>query len=78
MGVSRKFKVEGTKTFFYWAIGLLILGLWAVKDGWFPAQSTIDSKSVEELKNFMLFNKTLALLALPASAVCAYIHRVVR
>ncbi len=76
--MSRKFNVEGTKTFFYWSIGLLILGLWAVKDGWFPAQSTIDAKTAAELQNYLLFNKTLAFLALPASAICAYIHRVVR
>lgn len=76
--MARNYKVEGTKTFFYWSIALLVLGLWAAKDGWFPAQSKIDAKTAEELKNFILFNKSLAFLAFPASAICAYIHRVVR
>ncbi|MCO5045745.1 MAG: hypothetical protein M9963_08385 [Kiritimatiellae bacterium] len=76
--MSRNYSVEGTKTFLYWSIALLVFGLWTLKDGWFPSQAKIDAKTVEELKNFMLFNKTLTLLVLPASAVCAYIHRVVR
>lgn len=76
--MARRFQVKGTDTFFYWSIGLLILGLWCVKDGWFPSQSIIDRKTEEELKNFVLFNKSLALICLPASAICAYIHRIVR
>lgn len=76
--MARQFKVEGTKAFLYWAIALLVMGLWAVKDGWFPSQAKIDSKTAVELGRFMLFNKSLALLCLPASAICAYIHRIVR
>lgn len=37
----RRYKVEGTRDFLYWSIGLLLLGLWAVKDGWFPSQRTL-------------------------------------
>jgi hypothetical protein len=76
--MKKRFNVKGTDTFFYWSIGLLLLGLWCVKDGWFPSQSKIDSKTPEELRNFILFNKSLAWICLPASAVCAYIHRIVR
>ncbi len=76
--MPRTFQVKGTKTFFYWAFWLLVLGLWAVKDGWFPSQSKIDAKTVEELANFQLFNKSLALICLIGSAVCAYIHKVVK
>lgn len=39
--MARRYKVEGTKDFLYWSIGLLLLGLWAVKDGWFPSQRTL-------------------------------------
>lgn len=39
--MGRRYKVEGTKDFLYWSIGLLLLGLWAVKDGWFPSQRTL-------------------------------------
>ncbi|HMP76751.1 MAG TPA: hypothetical protein PKE12_10710 [Kiritimatiellia bacterium] len=76
--MGKRFKVKGTDTFFYWAVGLLALGLWCVKDGWFPSQMKIDSKTADELKNFVLFNKSLAYICLPVSAVCAYIHRIVR
>lgn len=37
--MARKYQVEGTRDFLYWAIGLLLLGLWAVRDGWFPPPS---------------------------------------
>jgi multidrug resistance efflux pump len=37
--MARKYRVEGTKDFLYWAIALFALGLWAVKDGWFPSES---------------------------------------
>lgn len=76
--MARQYKVEGTKTFLYWSLALLLIGLWAVKDAWFPSQSTIDKKTAEELAQFVLFNKSLAFLCLPASAICAYIHRIVR
>ena len=76
--MPRKDRVEGTKTFYYWALVLGALGLWAVKDGWFPSESKISSKTVEELANFQLFNKTLALMCLTISAICGYIHKVVK
>lgn len=76
--MPRKFDVQGTKTFLYWSLAMLALGLWSVKDGWFPAESKITTKTLEELQNFQLFNKTLALISLSVSAVCGYIHKVVR
>ena len=76
--MPRSFQVKGTKTFFYWSFWLLVLGLWAVKDGWFPSEAKISSKTMEELANFQLFNKTLALLCLTISAICGYIHKVVK
>jgi hypothetical protein len=76
--MARRFKVEGTKAFLHWSIGLLILGLWCIKDGWFPSQTKIDEKTAAELASFVLFNKSLAYICIPASAICAYIHRIVR
>lgn len=76
--MTRRFQVEGTKNFLYWSVGLLILGLWCVKDGWFPAPSKEATKTAEEFGRFILFNKSLAGLSLIASAVCAYIHKVVK
>lgn len=39
--MTRRYQVEGTKDFLYWSIGLLMLGLWAVKDGWFPSAKVL-------------------------------------
>lgn len=39
--MARRYQVEGTKDFLYWSIGLLLLGLWAVKDGWFPSAKVL-------------------------------------
>ena len=76
--MPRKFQIQGTKTFYYWALARLALGLWSVKDGWFPAETKILSKTASELANFQAFNKSLAALSLVGSAVCAYIHKVVK
>lgn len=76
--MARKYNVEGTKTFLYWSLGLLALGLWCVKDGWFPAPSKEAAKTAQEFANFILFNKSLAILCLAGAAVCAYIHKVVK
>ncbi len=76
--MPRIFNVQGTKSFYYWGLFLLALGLWAVKDGWFPSEEKITSKTLEELANFQLFNKTLAIISLSGSAVCGYIHKVVK
>jgi multidrug resistance efflux pump len=40
--MARKYRVEGTRDFLYWSILLCALGLWAVKDGWFPSGSTLE------------------------------------
>lgn len=37
--MARQYKVEGTRDFLYGAIVLLLLGAWAVRDGWFPSPS---------------------------------------
>jgi len=76
--MARKYKVEGTKTFLLWSVGLLLLGLWCVKDGWFPAESVVLKHPPAEDASFYLFNKSLAVLSLIGSAVCGYIHMVVR
>ncbi len=39
--MARKYKIEGTRDFLYWSIGLLLLGLWALKDGWFPSAKVL-------------------------------------
>ena len=40
--MARRFNVQGTNDFLVWAVVLLALGLWCVKDGWFPSQTVLD------------------------------------
>jgi len=75
--MARKYQVQGTKTFLFWCVVLLALGLWGLKDGWFPSESKL-LKHADPDDSFWMFNKTLAVLCLTGSAVCGYIHRVVR
>ncbi len=67
--MTRKGRVGGTKSFLFTAIALLALAVWAVKDGWFPSA---------DMEKHQLFNQTLAVMSLLGSAVCAYIHYLVR
>jgi len=76
--MARKYHVEGTKTFLIWSIVLLLLGLWAVKDGWFPSASKLAEHPLAKDTGFYLFNKSLAVMSLIGSAVCGYIHLLVR
>jgi hypothetical protein len=76
--MARKAYVEGTKTFLFWGLGLLFLGLWCVKDGWFPSDAMALKHPIDTDTNFYLFNKSLAFLSLVGSAICGYIHLVVK
>ena len=78
--MARQFNVEGTKSFLGWSIGLLLLGLWCLKDGWYPSPSVLLKHPLNDPthSNFYLFNKSLSVISLTISAVCAYIHRIVR
>ena len=67
--MARRGRVGGTKSFLVTAIGLLALGLWAVKDGWFPSP---------DMEKHQLFNQTLAAMSLIGSAACAYVHLLVK
>ena len=40
--MARRFNVQGTNDFLVWAVVLFGLGLWCVKDGWFPSQTVLD------------------------------------
>ncbi len=76
--MARRYHVEGTKTFLLWAVGLLVLGLWCVKDGWFPAESVLLKHPLDKAGSFYLFNKSLAVLSLVGATVCGYIHMLVK
>lgn len=51
--MARKYKnVQGTNDFLVAAIGLLLLGLWAVKDGWFPSESVKEKHPIMDVAHF--------------------------
>lgn len=53
MAKKRKYKnLHGTNDFLVAAIALLLLGLWAVKDGWFPSESTLEKHPIESVAEF--------------------------
>ena len=76
--MARKYHVEGTKTFLVCAIGLAGARPLGVKDGWFPSDATLLKHPLDKDTNFYLFNKSLAFLSLIGSAICGYIHLVVK
>lgn len=76
--MARAYRIRGSNQYLIWALVLLALGLWCVRDGWFTPERIKQEKTPQELKNFVLFNKSLAVILLTASGVCAYIHRVAR
>lgn len=45
--MARKFNVPGTSDFLVWAVILLALGAWGVKDGWFPSEATLERHPIE-------------------------------
>ena len=76
--MARKQHIQGTKSFLMWSLILLAIGLWAVKDAWFPSDATLLKHPLDKDANFYLFNKSLAFLSLIGSAVCGYIHLLVK
>jgi hypothetical protein len=76
--MARKYHIEGTKTYLVYAIGLLLVGLLCVKDGWFPSEATLLRHPLDKDTGFYLFNKSFAFFSLIGSAICGYIHLVVK
>ena len=77
--MARRYHVEGTRRFLYWGVVFLVIGLWCVKDGWFPSADVLVRHPLGKAgDSFYLFNKSLASIMLVAASVCGYIHRVVR
>lgn len=40
--MARVYKSEDTGDLIYWAVGLLLLGVWCVKDGWYPSKDVLE------------------------------------
>ena len=90
---SRRYDVDGTKSFLLWGLGLLAFGLWHVMDGWFPRESDIDEhgpppakastfifkdKKISTTKTFYQYNRITGMLLVVSGSVCLYIHKVVK
>jgi hypothetical protein len=74
--MARNYNIEGTKEYLMWALILLALAAWCVKDGWFPSEAVLLKHPLEatEHSNFYMFNKSLALLSGIASGVFFIFH----
>jgi hypothetical protein len=69
VAMARNYHVEGTRSFLIACVVLAAIGLWSVKDGWFPSP---------EMVRHQVFNKSLAILCFIGAAICGYIHKVVK
>jgi len=75
--MARNYRVKGTREFLYWGLGLGLVSLIFVKDGWFPTEKIL-AKHVPGADSYYLFNKTTAIAMIVVSIVCIYIHKVVK
>jgi multidrug resistance efflux pump len=50
--MARKYKIEGTRDYLYWAIGMMALCLWAVRDAWYPPPSVLEKHPLEKTASF--------------------------
>lgn len=79
--MARDYRVTGSKEYFYWALLLLALCLWAIRDGWFPTESKIEKHGTwlapldDEGWRFYVFNRILAVGSGIGAAVCAFLHK---
>lgn len=80
--MARQYDVRGTNIYLVWSIGLALLCLWAIRDGWFPPASKVLAHGAPEAPNpgdgFYAFNRSLAWLSGIGSLVCAVVHRFVK
>lgn len=75
--MARKYNVEGTKSFLIAAAILLAIGVWHIRDGWFPAAATLE-KHPPGTDTFYLYNRVTGVILTIAAAICGYIHRIVK
>jgi hypothetical protein len=84
--MARKFDIEKNKEPLYWSIGLLLLAIWCIRDGWFPPASKIEEYgNLEEVNvwslaldyEFYRFNRVTGILTAIASVVMAVVYKVI-
>lgn len=83
--MARSFEVKANHEHLYWAIAMLILSIWCIRDGWFPPQSKLEKypEFPEEVWSLALsyefyrFNRVTAILTGIASVVLVVMWRMV-
>ncbi|MCC5848895.1 MAG: hypothetical protein JJU29_12470 [Verrucomicrobia bacterium] len=83
--MARSFEVKRNNEHLYWSIGLLILCLWCIRDGWFPPESKIEKYpdvptetwSLALGYEFYRFNRVTAIITGIASGVLLVMYRLV-
>lgn len=82
--MNKRYDIEIDRTYLYWSIGMVLLCIWAVIDGWFPPASKLEkypefvrnlSFFSPQLDSFYEFNRTLAVAAGIAAVVFYSIYR---
>lgn len=76
--MSRKYDIEGTKTYLIAAVVLVVLAIWHIRDGWFPPERWLIKYPDYPGAGFYIFNRVTGVLLGIAAVICAYIHKVVR
>jgi len=83
--MARSFDVEKNKEPLYWSIGLFLLAVWCIRDGWFPPASKLEEYpsfpespwSLGLQYEFYRFNRVTGILTMIASAVMAVVYKVI-
>ncbi len=83
--MARSFDVEKNKEPLYWSIGLLLLAIWCIRDGWFPPESKLEKYpefpesawSLGLQYEFYRFNRVTGILTTIASVVMAVVYKVI-
>jgi len=86
--MPRKFDVKGTREYLYWSVGLALLAVWSLRDGWAGTWhemglGALVSNVLREHPDypgdsFYMFNRILTIMTGLGSLVCGIIHRIVR
>ena len=80
--MAREYDVKGSNSFLIWSVGLALLCIWALRDGWFPSESKILKHGPPDSPNagdsFYLFNQSLTYLAGIGAVICGIMHKVVK
>lgn len=67
--MARTYKEEAPADLVYWAVGLLLMGLWCVRDGWFPSKEVLEKHPLEVAMSFPRDGNIAKILVRPGQEV---------